>query len=427
LTKSTRWLLGKPPSNPQPPILINPTLAGTTRMSPQGVLEARDRILKVEERLRGIIIRPLNDDVIRGVILGLVAGEHVAMIGPPGTAKTMLVTTLARLVKARKYVSLLTRFTTFDDLFGPVDIVRLTKGEYARRWSGIINAEIVFLDEIFNANAAVLQSLLSLMNERVIYDPQSGQAIETPLWLLIGASNKVPEEDELQALYDRFAIKVFPDYIRDDTTLKTALEARWLNKADLEPIASMDDVKTLNNLAMSLLPAMVEELGKNVLDIYFSRIGPTIQTLRSKGILISDRTVIEKLAKVYTAYVTLYGLDANGGINADVLFSAIYHILPYVARTPAEKAEIDKAISEGMGELGELAKKIQRARELLATRNLAAYAEAKKILEEVINDKDLIDRIAQKAPWLRIEADAQLKMARELLERIRKVEDALQF
>ncbi len=394
-------------------------------MAPQDPLQARARILKVEQALNNIIIG--HDDMIRGLILALVAGEHVVFIGPPGIAKTMLVRTAARLVKARYYMNLLTRFTTFDDLFGPVDIVELTRGKYARKWSGIVNAEIVFLDEIFNANAAVLQALLSLMNERVIYDPQSGQAIETPLWTLVGASNKVPEEDELQALYDRFAIRVFPDYIRDDATLKTALEARWLNKADLEPIASMDDVKALNAFAMSLLPAMVEELRRTVLDVYFSRIGPIIQTLRSRGVLISDRTVIEKLAKVYASYVALYGLDSNGGINADVLFSAIYHILPFTARTPAEKSEIGKAISEVMGELGELAKKIQHAKELLATRNLAAYAEAKKILEEVINDKDLIDKIAQKAPWLRIEAETQLKIARELLEKIRKVEEALQF
>jgi MoxR-like ATPase len=397
-------------------------------MPPQGTpdpLQARERILKVEEKLNSIVIG--HDDMVEGLTLSLVAGEHPIFIGPPGVAKTMLVRATARLIKARYYTSLLTRFTTFDDVFGPVDIVELTRGKYARKWSGIVNAEIVFLDEIFNANAAVLQSLLSLMNERVIYDPQSGQAIETPLWTLVGASNRVPEEDELQALYDRFVVKVFPDYIKDDATLKTALEARWLNKTSLEPIASMDDVKALNAFAMSLLPAMVEELRKTVLDVYFSRIGPIIQSLRGRGVLISDRTVIEKLAKVYASYVALYGLDSNGGINADVLFSAIYHILPFTARTLAEKSEIEKAISEGMGELGELAKKIQRARELLATRNLAAYAEAKKILEEVINDKDLVERIAQKAPWLRIETETQLKMARELLERIRKVEDALQF
>jgi MoxR-like ATPase len=398
-------------------------------MPPQGgppnPLQARERILKVEQALNNIIIG--HDDMVRGLILALVSGEHAVFIGPPGIAKTMLVRTAARLVKARYYMNLLTRFTTFDDLFGPVDIVELTRGKYARKWSAIVNAEVVFLDEVFNANAAVLQSLLSLMNERAIYDPQSGQIIETPLWTLVGASNRVPEEDELQALYDRFAVKVFPDYIRDDATLKAALEARWLNKTSLEPIASMDDVKALNAFAMSILPAMVEELRKTVLDVYFSRIGPIVQTLRSRGVLISDRTVIEKLAKVYASYIALYGLDGNGGINADVLFSAIYHILLFTARTPSEKAEIEKAISEGMGELGELAKKIQRAREMLATRNLAAYAEAKKILEEVINDKDLIERIAQKAPWLRIEAEAQLKMARELLDRIRRVEEALQF
>jgi MoxR-like ATPase len=400
-------------------------------MTPQGVpdppnpLQARDRILKVEQALNNIIIG--HDDMIKGLILALVAGEHVVFIGPPGIAKTMLVRSAANLLRGKYYMSLLTRFTTFDDVFGPVDIVKLTKGEYARRWSGIINADIVFLDEVFNANAAVLQSLLSLMNERVIYDPQSGQIIETPLWSLIGASNRVPEEDELQALYDRFAIRVFPDYIRDDATLKVALEARWLNKAGLEPIASMDDVKVLNAFAMSILPVTVEELRKTVLDVYFTRVSPIVQTLRSKGVLISDRTVIEKLTKIYASYIVLYGLDGNGGINADVLFSAVYHILPFTARTPSEKSEIDKAISEGLGELGELAKKVQKAKELLATRNFAAYAEAEKILEEVINDKDLVERIAQKAPWLRIEAEAQLKMARELLERIRKVKEAIQF
>lgn len=110
----------------------------------------------------------------RLLVLSLLSGEHVIMIGEPGTAKSALARRLADLVEARFFKYMLTRFTEPDELFGPLDINALREGKYVRVTHGKLpEADIAFIDEIFNANSAVLNMLLTLMNERVVYDGYS--------------------------------------------------------------------------------------------------------------------------------------------------------------------------------------------------------------------------------------------------------------
>jgi len=214
------------------------------------VQNSRERLLKVFSQLNTHIVG--HEEYTRALMLALVAREHVVLISPPGTAKSYMVHLLSRLLNASFYKYLLTKFTDYSELFGPVDISALANGQYRRNWSDIVKADIVFLDEVFKANSAILNSLLSMMQERVVYDPMTGQAMQVRLWTLVGTSNEVPTEEELQALYDRFAIRVFGDYLSDDAMILKALEARWLgDSGDVKPVASMEDVNLLFSFELS--------------------------------------------------------------------------------------------------------------------------------------------------------------------------------
>jgi MoxR-like ATPase len=383
-----------PSQTPSQPEQINP------------VEQARQKLLTLEKTLNKIVIG--HEDAVKALMLALVSSQHVVLLGPPGTAKTMLVTTAAKLLNARSYVYLMTRFTTFDEIFGPIDVVALKNGELRRRWSGIVEADIVFLDEIFKANSPVLNSLLSILQERLVYDSMSGQPITTKLWTLIGASNEIPVDEELQALYDRFAIKVFMNYLDDDSKLLAAISARWQANGILQPVATMDDVRTLHNYAVALLQrGKIKDVGE-VLKLYQVNTLPLVKTLRSKGIILSDRTVIYQLPMLYAATLALYG------VTPENIAGAVYDILPYVARTPQEAGELRKVIDESLGEVAELNKKLEQAKGLL---KVDKYDDALKLFKEVATYD--VTRLSSK-PWLKPRVEAVVRVAQDYVKRIQE-------
>ena len=108
-----------------------------------------------------------KQEIVRLLLVSAVAGEHMVLIGPPGTAKSAIIRTFARLIDAKYFEYLLTRFSEPNELFGPVDIKEFREGRYTRRTENMLpEAEIVFLDEIFKSNSAILNSLLTIINER---------------------------------------------------------------------------------------------------------------------------------------------------------------------------------------------------------------------------------------------------------------------
>mmetsp|Transcript_40685 Transcript_40685/g.90451 ORF Transcript_40685/g.90451 Transcript_40685/m.90451 type:complete len:362 (+) Transcript_40685:81-1166(+) len=147
-----------------------------------------------------------RDTEVRLLLLAAMAGEHILLIGPPGTAKSEVGRRLNKLIRGTYFERLLTRFSVPEELFGPLSMRALEEDKYVRQTRGYLpEAEVAFIDEIFKANSAILNTLLTLINER-LFDNGS-QRVRVPLISVVGASNELPESEELDALYDRFLVR----------------------------------------------------------------------------------------------------------------------------------------------------------------------------------------------------------------------------
>lgn len=187
-------------------------------------MSLRDQFLALEQDLQQTHID--RADAIRGLLVALLSRQHVVLLGPPGTGKTRLAHDLCTRIHGQFFEWQLNRLSTPEELFGPLSLTALQQDHYRRVTAQKLpEADIAYVDEIFKASSALLNALLSAMNERVFYN--DGQAVPIPLMMLVGASNELPEDrDELGALWDRFGLRYVVDYLKDDASFAAMLQTQ---------------------------------------------------------------------------------------------------------------------------------------------------------------------------------------------------------
>jgi MoxR-like ATPase len=255
----------------------------------------------ITTRLANEVLEPMKrtfvgkDEIIDLLGICLVGGENLFILGPPGTAKSALVHQLAARLEGRTFDYLLTRFTEPNELFGPFDIRKLRDGELQTNTEGMLpEASLVFLDELLNANSAILNSLLVALNERLFRRGKETRPLAALMF--VGASNHLPEDDALHALFDRFLLRVACDNVPGER-LADVLTAGW-------KLASERTAKSA--LHFDDLRAAQAALATVELDAIRQPFAELVHRIRHAGIPVSDRRAV-KLQRVIAASALLSG------------------------------------------------------------------------------------------------------------------------
>lgn len=241
-----------------------------------------------------------KDEVIDLLGIALIARENAFLLGSPGTAKSAIVRMLSNSVEeGQNFEYLLTRFTEPNELFGAFDIRKLKEGELITNTTGMLpEASVVFLDEIFNANSAILNSLLMALNERIFRRGQETKKL--PALMFVGASNQLPEDEALGALLDRFLVRVKCENVNPDALGAVLMAGRKLEKGNStteQPTILPKEIIELQNVSKQV---DLSEILKTYLDL--------IHSLRNTGVKVSDRRAV-KVQNLVAASAVMCGRE----------------------------------------------------------------------------------------------------------------------
>ncbi len=237
-----------------------------------------EKLTKILNQLDKKIVERKDEN--RVILLSILSGEHILLLGPPGTAKSLTARAFCELIEGGVYFDyLLTRFTTPDEIFGPISVKKLEEDIYIRNTKSYLpSAHVAFLDEIFKASSAILNTLLTIINERKFHNGNKFE--EVPLISLIAASNELPSEDEesLQALFDRFVVRLNVDYVQSADYFKNIIIDNCID-------SKIDTKINLNELKDLQVKAKLVKVPESIWQIILL----IKQLLKEENVIISDR------------------------------------------------------------------------------------------------------------------------------------------
>jgi MoxR-like ATPase len=232
-----------------------------------------DRLAQLEAALNASFLE--RRELVRGALCAVLAGEHVLLLGPPGTGKSAIVRAIAQAFGGTYFERLLTKFSTPEELFGPISLSALEQDRYARITAGKLpEAHFAFADEVWKASSAILNSLLALVNERIYHN--DGAPMQCPLVSFFGASNELPDGKDLEALFDRFLLRFDVQYL--------------LRPSSFRSVVLSPDPTVASTLTLAELEAMQQAVRAiTVTDATIDALLQIRDAAKAEGIVVSDR------------------------------------------------------------------------------------------------------------------------------------------
>jgi MoxR-like ATPase len=331
---------------------IHPEHLSLEQLQPEAE-EIRARINRFRLSLGRFFVQ--KQPLIDLMCVAAVAQEPLLLVGPPGTAKSDLVLKFKDalgLADEDYFEYMLTRFTEPSEIIGPIDINQLRDGRYIRREQGKLpTARLGFLDEIFKSNSAILNILLTIINEKKFYQDGTPQPVK--LRVLFAATNEVPEHGELGALKDRFVLKAESLSVQDehfdeliDMGLRSETYRALSQRPWVEDQANLDDFLKANRY-LHLLFARQTPDGQGDRQLFFPddvfrEYRRLVKTLvREDRLFVSDR----KLVKLYKLLRVRAWLFSGGTVSRDDL-----RLLAYLGETPEEMALLRQKVPVLLGD-----------------------------------------------------------------------------
>lgn len=302
-----------------------------------------------------------KEHIMAVALLSAIAGESIFLLGPPGTAKSMVARRLKHVFKgAKSFEYLMSRFSTPDEIFGPVSISKLkNEDKYERLVDGYLpDAEVVFLDEIWKAGPAIQNALLTAINERIFKN--GSETLHLPMKALIAASNELPTEDEgLEALWDRFLVRMVSNCISSEKIFYKMVRSKSIEEPVIAENYLVDDALYLKWLSAIQEVEITDEVCRLV-----THIRKTLAEQQKKEEIttldyyISDRRW-KKIFHLMQASAFLNGRNAINVPDSVLLFHCLWNkvdAIPVVldAVCSAITADLDRKIAQNVKALDKL-------------------------------------------------------------------------
>ncbi|MGA4981734.1 AAA family ATPase [Streptomyces cellulosae] len=332
-----------------------------------------------------------RDDVVRTLVVTLLAGQHSLVLGPPGTAKSELARELTgRIDGAAYWEILLSKFTAPTRMFGPIDVAALARGEYRQVYDGrATTAHVAFIDEIFKCSTAALNETLGYLNERIYHPENGGAPIRCPLIGAITASNELPDGEDSAAIYDRLLVRIEVGYLEDPSNFAALVRSAVGRPAEPAPRTTLE-LAALQRAVAKGVPAV------EVPDAIVDAVVTLRAALRRKELVASDRRWRQAVGLLQaSAY-----LDGRTEV-AETDLSVLTHVLwDSPAQRPVVEREVLNLVNPDAREALDLADVIEELEAQLD----AMAGQSREALSE----------------WVIKNAHHKLAMAGKRLERLRE-------
>lgn len=352
--------------------------------------QAIAKLNSIESELNTILFE--REAQIRDMMRALASGKHILLLGPPGTAKSLLSREFAkRIVNANYFEWLLNRTSDPAEILGPYSIKAMEKDQFKRVPKGKLpEAHVAFLDEIYKCNEPTLNIMLPILNEGIWFN--DGVAEETNIRLVVAASNEEPDDDSLEALHDRLVFRHWVDYVKDTKNridmMKGAVTRRNpnLNSNNQMTTITLDEIDALRGFVDTV----------DVPDAVIKTFEKLLRELDKKSIRVSDRRV-NAAVHIMQAEAALNNRDK---VTVDDLQALVYVLWEKKDDIKEIEAEVLKLVNPYDSEVKKLFDKALEIRDKTMaitnkTERAGASVDAKDNLSKLVAKLDKVIKDAQ--------------------------------